>query len=218
MLEECIHSENDKKVSLEYCKVLLYLGEATRGLAVVEALISQSSDKDPFLYLLAGAMHSILGQYKEAGECFFESIQCGPPRLFHRSDMMFVLSRSCELMEFESRFSNDDGYSMVATRNLMLYRLTLCRYLNTCRQKSALSLKITSMRSGFPTSRRGRRSEISFSYMGSSQWQPISTAKDLFAIANHSRRVCYGSALPRPVFVVGEQRMLSSHARYSSLF
>lgn len=193
--------------------MLLYLGEATRGLAVVEALISQSTDKDPFLYLLAGAMHSILGQYKEAGECFFESIHCGPPRLFHRSDMMFVLSRSCELMGFESRFSNDDGYSMVTHLRVVLSCLMLCRYSSTCRRRNTQSLRIKCMRTGFRISRHGRQSEISFSCMDSSQWRLISMVKDSCVIANRFRKVFCGFVLLRLVFVVAAPRMPSWRAR-----
>ena len=73
----------------------------------------ESQDDFPKYVLFVGGMLKALGNFDKAGSYFFEAMNIGPPRLFTRLDMMFIVARTLEESTADSDEPVEDGYRMV---------------------------------------------------------------------------------------------------------
>jgi hypothetical protein len=60
--------------------------------------------------LFAGGMLKAMGDFDKAGSYFFEAMNMGPPRLFSRLDMMFIVARTLEESTADRRESTDQTH------------------------------------------------------------------------------------------------------------
>jgi tetratricopeptide (TPR) repeat protein len=103
---------HDADALLSYCRVLQYMKLHELALGVINSLIS-FSDGDPEYpsYLLyAGDINKYLGNHDQAAGQFFEALKLGPPRLFSKLEMMFIISRN---IEESAKEPSDEAYGMV---------------------------------------------------------------------------------------------------------
>jgi tetratricopeptide (TPR) repeat protein len=98
-----------------YCRVLQYLNRTETALGVINSLIT-FTDGDaeyPSYLLYAGDIYKTLGLHEQAATQFFEATQLGPPRLFSKLEMMFIISRNIEESAKDKDEPCDDAYGMV---------------------------------------------------------------------------------------------------------
>jgi len=112
-----LHIENtiDSNVWLEYARVLEAKGEVENSATIIQRLLFAFEDSPNFAsYLLyAGSTLKATQAFDRAGSYFFEAIGIGPPRLFSRLDMMFIVARSLEEASKDDETPIEDGYRMV---------------------------------------------------------------------------------------------------------
>jgi hypothetical protein len=99
---------------LQYCRVLMYLGDAASASSVITTVVTTfENDTDIPIYLLfAGAIFKALGLSEQANNYFFEATQIGPPKLFSKMEMMLIISRVLEEMDADSD-GNEGAYRIV---------------------------------------------------------------------------------------------------------
>lgn len=105
----------DLEAWLDFSRVLQYIGDLETASKIVNKLMSRfekHTDFPSFLFY-AGGLLKALGDFDRAGSYFFESMSIGPPKLFSRLDMMFIVARTLEESTQDSDDPVEDGYRMV---------------------------------------------------------------------------------------------------------
>lgn len=102
-------------IMLDYSKVLQYAGEIDQATKIFMTMLSIFEERPEFpsFVFLAGGMLKAQGDFDKAGSYFFEAMNIGPPRLFSRLDMMFIVARTLEEATKDSDEPVEDGYKMV---------------------------------------------------------------------------------------------------------
>lgn len=100
---------------LAYSQVLQYSGQLFEAREVIMNMLNSFEDHEnfPFFLMLAGSLLKSMSEFDKAGSYFFESMNSGPPRLFNKLDMMFIVARTLEEQASQSGNVIDDGYKMV---------------------------------------------------------------------------------------------------------
>ena len=119
--ENAMNSKNsmsivsDPVVMTQYSRVLQYSGEIQQANQICMKMLTrfESQDDFPKYVLFVGGMLKALGDFDKAGSYFFEAMNIGPPRLFTRLDMMFIVARTLEESTADSDEPVEDGYKMV---------------------------------------------------------------------------------------------------------
>ncbi len=108
-------SEIDLELLLGYCRVLQFLKENEAASGVILTILSHSEhDPQHSAYLLyAGDIFKTLGRHEKAASYLFEAMQLGPPRMFTKLEMMFLMSRNIEEGSKEKDEACDNAYDMV---------------------------------------------------------------------------------------------------------
>lgn len=115
-LEATGSANQDAKLWLDYCRVLMFLGDNAKAKGVLQMMVS-TFEMDPDLpnyYFYAGAALMALEEYDQAVNYFFEAIQIGPPKFFSKMEMMIIISRNLEKMKTK----NEDVYDAGDTQTL----------------------------------------------------------------------------------------------------
>ena len=109
---------------LSYCRVLQYLNKTDAAAGVITSLLSVA-DGDleyPSYLLYAGDIFKAQGNHEQAASYFFEATQLGPPRLFSKLEMMFIISRNIEESAKDKDEPCDDAYEMVRISHPFLFK------------------------------------------------------------------------------------------------
>ena len=121
IFESAVNSKNslsivsDPIIMTQYSRVLQYSGEIEQANQICMKMLTrfESQDDFPKYVLFVGGMLKALGNFDKAGSYFFEAMNIGPPRLFTRLDMMFIVARTLEESTADSDEPVEDGYRMV---------------------------------------------------------------------------------------------------------
>ena len=99
----------------EYVRVLQLTGNnETAALTMKEILTNfPGSEAYPTYLFATGAIYKALGQHEIASDYLFEATQIGPPKLFSKLDMMFIISRNIEESNKNKDDDGADAYEMV---------------------------------------------------------------------------------------------------------
>ena len=100
---------------INFGKALSYRGLFDKSYAVFELLSQKFEDHKeiPNFMFYAGCSLKALGRHDEAANYFFEATQIGPPKLFSKLEMMFIISRNIEQGMKNKDVPLADAYEMV---------------------------------------------------------------------------------------------------------
>ena len=100
---------------LDYANALSFLGEFQKAYELMKLLTTKFEDhKDiPNFLFYTGIVLKALGRHDEAADYFFEATQIGPPKLFSKLEMMFIISRNIEQGSKNKDVALVDAYEMV---------------------------------------------------------------------------------------------------------
>ena len=107
-------SENPMFI-LDFANALSYMGHFDRVYNLLLILVQRFEDhKDiPNFLFYTGIALKALGRHDEAADYFFEATQIGPPKLFSKLEMMFIISRNIEQGSRNRDAPMADAYEMV---------------------------------------------------------------------------------------------------------
>lgn len=111
---EVMKSDNAFDI-LEYARVLQFNGlyeSASDVLLHVLQTLDYHEDYPTFL-LYAASLMQVLHRHDSAAKYFFDALQVGPPKLFSKLDMMFLVSRNIEASSRDTDEITNDAYQMV---------------------------------------------------------------------------------------------------------
>ena len=102
-------------IVLRYANALAYIGMFDRAHKMFLMLCQRFEDhKDiPNFLFYTGCALKAMGKHDEAADYFFEATQIGPPKLFSKLEMMFIISRNIEEGSKNRDVPMSDAYEMV---------------------------------------------------------------------------------------------------------
>ncbi len=111
---EVMDSDNATDI-LEYARVLQFHGlyELASEVLLYVLQTLDSHENYPTFLLYAASLMKVLHRHDSAAKYFFDSLQVGPPKLFSKLDMMFLVSRNIEASNRDADEATNDAYQMV---------------------------------------------------------------------------------------------------------
>ena len=105
----------DASAWIEYSRVLQHLGDNNESVKLLMKLLNSFEDHEDFPAFLfyTGCMLKATKDFDRAGSYFFEAMNSGPPKLFTRLDVMFIVARNLEQSTQDDDVPVEDGYRMV---------------------------------------------------------------------------------------------------------